>query len=265
MISENLRDQWIEIPGCDRIFGIDASIAEDYFNGCLTVKEEHLLASVPARKEFLSGFIISRDLVAYAEFLAFASGTGYLSEAERDGWGWIWEGKWLQKKGACWRMPFGNEKDDNLYAENSGIMPVLQLSWNDAVRYCEWYSNNSKFDCRLPIEEEWEAFADAMNVPSLSNPAVLTGSKKGQRNDFMYMLLEKRRLSDSIGIVWEWTSSWYDAYPGSAPNKDFGKVYRVLRGGSLFSDSVQRTKEFRFRRCPTARSPYYGFRLARSI
>ena len=37
------------------------------------------------------------------------------------------------------------------------------------------------------------------------------------------------------GNVWEWTSSWYDGYPGSTYTaKEFGKKYRVLRGGSWY-------------------------------
>ena len=57
--------------------------------------------------------------------------------------------------------------------------------------------------------------------------------------------------------------NWFDKYPGGDDNDEFGEVYKILRGGSILSHPVQRTKEFRFRRCPTARSPYYGFRIAR--
>jgi hypothetical protein len=39
-------------------------------------------------------------------------------------------------------------------------------------------------------------------------------------------------------------------------------VYKILRGGSLMSLPAQRSREYRFRRCPTARSPFYCFRVA---
>jgi iron(II)-dependent oxidoreductase len=36
-----------------------------------------------------------------------------------------------------------------------------------------------------------------------------------------------------IGNVWEWTSSWYEPYPGSTLTRPaFGQIHRVLRGGS---------------------------------
>ncbi len=65
-----------------------------------------------------------------------------------------------------------------------------------------------------------------------------------------------------IGLLWEWTDDWYEPYPGGIDMKDYGTVYKVLRGGSILSLPVQRTREFRLRKCPTARSPYYGFRIA---
>ena len=34
------------------------------------------------------------------------------------------------------------------------------------------------------------------------------------------------------GLLWEWTEDWYERYPGGAGHRDFGTVYRVLRGGS---------------------------------
>jgi formylglycine-generating enzyme required for sulfatase activity len=34
--------------------------------------------------------------------------------------------------------------------------PVVMVSWNDAVAYCEWLSNKTKDEYRLPTEAEWE-------------------------------------------------------------------------------------------------------------
>jgi iron(II)-dependent oxidoreductase len=39
------------------------------------------------------------------------------------------------------------------------------------------------------------------------------------------------------GNAMEWTSSWYEAYPGnSVVTKEYGQIYKVLRGGSYKSE-----------------------------
>ncbi|MFC2171666.1 formylglycine-generating enzyme family protein, partial [Acidobacteriota bacterium] len=38
-------------------------------------------------------------------------------------------------------------------------MPVLGVSWHDAVAYCEWRSKRESREIRLPTETEWEKAA----------------------------------------------------------------------------------------------------------
>jgi len=119
---------------------------------------------------------------------------------------------------------------------------------------------------RLPLETEWEVFARITGVRSIVEIA-----PDGPRTvfdtagDFFAALegiLNRGASSHPSGVLWEWTADWFGAYPGGGPDPDYGEVYRVLRGGSLASHPLQRGREYRFRRCPTARSPFYSFRFA---
>jgi formylglycine-generating enzyme required for sulfatase activity len=71
--------------------------------------------------------------------------------------------------------------------------PAINVSYRDASRYC------SAVGKRLPTEFEWETAA--------------------QHEGFL------------IRSVSEWTSSWYQPYPGNnRPEKEYGTLYRVVRG-----------------------------------
>jgi len=69
--------------------------------------------------------------------------------------------------------------------------------------------------------------------------------------------------------VWEWTSSWFDGYPGfvAHPYREysevfFGSSYRVLRGGSWATDPRVATTTFRNWDLPQRRQIFAGVRLA---
>jgi len=75
---------------------------------------------------------------------------------------------------------------------------------------------------------------------------------------------------ESVGHVWEWTSSPFAGYPGFAayPYPEyseafFGPEYRVLRGGSWATHPRVAATTFRNWDLPQRRQIFAGLRLAR--
>ncbi|MEI2691328.1 MAG: SUMF1/EgtB/PvdO family nonheme iron enzyme [Anaerolineae bacterium] len=106
----------------------------------------------PQHVVYLPDYWIGHTEVTNLMFTRFVAATGYQTDAEKIGSAWTYDRsgrKWVDTPGANWRSPFGPASSLNGLEEH----PVVQVSWNDAVAYCQWTGK------RLPTEAEWEKAA----------------------------------------------------------------------------------------------------------
>ena len=146
------------------------------------------------------------------------------------------------------------------YAEGREGHPVVNVSYEDAVRYCQWLTENSpdyEYKYRLPTQEEWELAAGHMPKDASINSGGVTNSTT--EVNYFHSLYGDQAVSlsgtlDMWGNVWEWLATGGD-------NDNEMKV----KGGSYKTDRGDcRTEERGNARLKTGRFEDVGFRLVRT-
>ncbi len=222
-------------------------------------------------------FWIDRTPVTNAAFAQFVEDKGYGSKKPWQPEGWAWREQedanaplyWEKGKDGWERTRFGRREpvppDE----------PVQHVSWYEADAFARWAGK------RLPTEVEWERAA-AWDERTGKNRYPWGREWMGYEAN-----LGHRRFSPTPagsygggespvgclqlgGDVWEWTSSWFQAYPGffAFPYAEYSEVfygeeYRVLRGGSWATDPIVARATYRNWDLPLRRQIFSGFRCAR--
>jgi formylglycine-generating enzyme required for sulfatase activity len=208
----------------------------------------------PVREVVVSGFALDPLVVTTAEFAAFVDATGYVTDAERHGWSFVFGGLlpddfgetrgvaaapwWRQVHGAMWSAPEGPEST----AADRADHPVVHVSWNDASSFATWAGG------RLPIESEWEYAARAGSSTTFPWGSELEPDGRHLANVWQGSFPDANTCDDGyygtcpvdafppnafglfnmIGNVWEWTADAFDRTVADVPGES-----RTLKGGSF--------------------------------
>ena len=170
---------------------------------------------------------------------------------------------------------------------------VVNVSWEDAVKFCGWLSAKEKKTYRLPTEAEWE-YACRAGTTTLFNlgdrlPDGFTTWLQSQTKCLGFFQKPFSReyrvppgkeplrvaqtpanawgLYDMHGNVEEWCSDWYGPYESGEQTDPVGRSegdFRVTRGGS-HSQWVRLLRSAnRSARIPTQCSVWTGFRVVQA-
>lgn len=156
------------------------------------------------------------------------------------------------------------------FREETEDWPVSGVNWEQATKYAQAQGK------RLPTEMEWEkaargtdgrlypwgntwdaGYANGLIDSNVEGSTNRVGTHRTGASPF--------GCQDMAGNVYEWTSDWYQAYPGNGEiTQQYGQVFRVLRGGSFMSKQPEfdlRASRRHFDQQTIARRDY-GFRCA---
>jgi formylglycine-generating enzyme required for sulfatase activity len=262
--------QSVHVPAGKFLMGVSQEEFDDlvalFASEELTAERDWLLAQMPQHDVDLPAFYIGRYPVTNAEYAAFVEAS---------------EGQV--------RPPRHWEKGE-VPAELASH-PVVHVTWQDAMAYCRWLSEQMEKTYRLPTEAEWEKAAswdaqamkrrlypwgdewDPARCNNKASPGQRTtpvGQHRRAGGDSPY------GLSDMAGNVWEWTlSKW-----GKDRNKpgfrypykrDDGREdiedceFRVVRGGSFYDGAGWCRTSARYPQESTLDADYIGFRVVRKV
>lgn len=168
--------------------------------------------------------------------------------------------------------------------------PVENVSWWDAIRYCNRRSiaeklepvynlgtgacDRSKNGYRLLTDAEWtyasgKATGDLGPAGTKDTAALLEYARTHSTKAVDSLPANEHGLHGMKGNVWEWVQDNQEPSGAVAAATDpAGPAWgtaRVIRGGSYLTTSSSWGKQLRSSLEPDRRSPYTGFRICRSL
>lgn len=250
----------------------------------------------PKRPVKLAGFGVAKRTVSNEEFAKFVTETGYVTEAEKFEWSYVFKDQltrhqgpqpaeapwWNAVDGACWHSPIGPGSGVSNILDH----PAVHMSGNDAAAYALWAGG------RLPSEAEWEHAARGGNTDSrypwgdtepddtdnlLCNiwQGEFPDGNTGQDGYFATSPCEsfgpnRAGIYNMSGNVWEWTSDRFRirsvSFAARRRNRQAAaEDESILKGGSFL---CHRSYCWRYRiaarsgRSKDTSASHTGFRVA---
>jgi formylglycine-generating enzyme required for sulfatase activity len=220
----------------------------------------------PQHSVTLPNYCIGRYAVTVGQFRAFVDAEGYLQRRYWTDAGWQWRKAQARTEPSYW--------SDETWAGDERL-PVVGVSWYEAIAYCRWLSQVCGVDYRLPTEAEWEKAArgadgrlypwggvfDAMhcNVRGSSLQCTTPVGQYSPGGDSPFGCV------DMAGNVSEWTVSQFKPYPydgSDGRDNPEGETERVTRGGSWHSPILRARTVSRGMNDPFFADNDLGFRCA---
>ena len=234
-------------------------------------------------------FYLGMYTVTVGQFRQFVKDAGYKTEAEKDdegGWGYNAATKlFVMSKKFTWQNVGWEQTDDH---------PVVNVTWNDGVAFCEWLSKKEGQKYQLPTEAQWEYSCRAgtttrfysgdeeKTLKGFANMADASFKRKWQYSDWAVAWDDGYAftapvgkfkpnafgLFDMHGNAWQWCADWYGEYPQGAVTDPQGPndgKSRVFRGGSFDHDAMNLRCACRNKDVPSFRFGNVGFRVAKTL
>lgn len=242
----------------------------------------------PIHRVIVDSFFIGKYEVTNAQFCQFLNEKGNQTS---DSTQWIkLDGVWNSEK--CHIL-----QNDNRFTVEAGFdnYPVIFISWDAAVAYCQWLSGKTGKPYRLPTEAEWEfAAGNGSKHTKYSwgndNPTAAKGGNvadealrknfpkweifTGYTDGFEFnapvgsYAANEFGLHDMTGNVWEWCSDWKGAYDSENVKNPTGALTgtkKVIRGGGWLGSPEACRVVDRYSDTPDHRGHSMGFRVAMTL
>ncbi|MBD2664146.1 serine/threonine protein kinase [Richelia sinica FACHB-800] len=161
--------------------------------------------------------------------------------------------------------------------------PVEQVSWDDAVKFCQRLSQKTGKTYRLPSEAEWEYacraetttpfyFGESITTDLVNydgNSTYKDAPKGLYRNQTTFVGTFPPNafgLYDMHGNVWEWCQdTWHDNYINAPRNGSAwispSETRRILRGGSWYNNPENCRSAYRYYNVAGFNHNLHGFRV----
>ncbi len=240
-------------------------------------KQEWASAEQPQHRVRVSRpFYLGAHEVTRGQFAEFVRAANYRTEAERDDEGGsgfdVDSGRHETGKKYSWRDTGFPQSDEH---------PVVNVSWNDAVAFCDWLSRIEGRTYRLPTEAEWEYACRAGTTTLFSTGdepegVVTVANLAGAGDGFPFTAPVGSFKANAFGVfdmhgnVWEMCADWFDpnyySYsPATDPKGPLLGSSRISRGQTWDGGGPDARSAHRDCIAPTIRGASTGFRVALTI